>query len=135
MRRRIVIDTNVYVSRLLQPASVPGRSVAKAWAEARTLVSPATWMELRSALGRSKFARYIQPGSVEPFLAQVWELALHISNPPTIRACRDPKDDKFLEVALDGRADLIVTGDNDLLALHPFRGIAILTPSDYLERA
>jgi len=135
MRRRIVIDTNVYVSRLLQPASVPGRSVAKAWAEARTLVSPATWMELRAALGRSKFARYIQPGSVEPFLAQVWELALHISNPPTIRACRDPKDDKFLEVALDGRADLIVTGDNDLLALHPFRGIAILTPSDYLERA
>jgi len=61
---------------------------------------------------------------VGPYLLQVWEVALYISNPPTIRACRDPKDDKFLEVAVYGRADLIVTGDNDLLAMHPFRGIA-----------
>jgi len=50
-----------------------------------------------------------------------------------IRACRDPKDDKFLEVAVDGRADAIVTGDHDLLELHPFHGIAILTPADYLN--
>lgn len=51
-----------------------------------------------------------------------------------IRACRDPKDDKFLELAIDGRADAIVTGDQDLLVLHPFRGIAVLTPAEYLER-
>ena len=51
-----------------------------------------------------------------------------------VRACRDPRDDKFLEVAVRGRADAIVTGDADLLALHPFRGIAILTPAKYLER-
>jgi hypothetical protein len=80
--------------------------------------------ELRAVLRREKFARYIPPGSVGPYLLQVWEVALYISNPPTIRACRDPKDDKFLEVAVYGRADLIVTGDNDLLAMHPFRGIA-----------
>jgi putative PIN family toxin of toxin-antitoxin system len=134
MRRRIVIDTNVYVSRLLQPGSVPGKSVAKAWAEARTLASTATWMELRVVLGRSKFAKYIQPGSVEPFPVQVWELALHIPNSHPIRACRDPKDDKFLELAVHGQADAIVTGDRDLLVLHPFRGIAILTPREYLER-
>jgi len=51
----------------------------------------------------------------------------------TIRVCRDPRDDKFLELAVDGRADLILTGDSDLLTLHPFRGIAILTPAQYLE--
>jgi putative PIN family toxin of toxin-antitoxin system len=51
----------------------------------------------------------------------------------SIRACRDPKDDKFLELAVDGRADGIVTGDKDMLALHPFRGIAIVTPASYLE--
>ncbi len=130
MRGRIVIDTNVYVSRLLQPASVPGRSVAKAWAEERTLVSSATWMELRDVLGRSKFVKYIQPRSVEPFLMQVWELALHIPNPPPIRACRDPKDDMFLELAVHGQADAIITGDRDLLVLNPFRGIAILTPAE-----
>jgi predicted nucleic acid-binding protein len=48
--------------------------------------------------------------------------------------CRDPRDDKFLEAAVNGHADVLVSGDKDLLQLHPFRGIAILTPSDYLER-
>ncbi len=51
-----------------------------------------------------------------------------------IQACRDPADDKFLEVAVNGRADIIVTGDGDLLDLHPFRGIAILTPAAYMQR-
>jgi predicted nucleic acid-binding protein len=51
-----------------------------------------------------------------------------------VRACRDPSDDKFLEVAVNGRADLIITGDRDLLELDPFMGIAILTPAAYLAR-
>jgi predicted nucleic acid-binding protein len=51
-----------------------------------------------------------------------------------VRASRDPKDDKFLEAAVNGRADVLVTGDRDLQDLHPFRGIAILTPADYLAR-
>jgi len=50
-----------------------------------------------------------------------------------IRVCRDPKDDKFLEVAVHGRADALVTGDQDLLDLNPFRGIAILTAAEYLD--
>jgi predicted nucleic acid-binding protein len=54
------------------------------------------------------------------------------SSPQAIRACRDPKDDKFLELAVHGRADLIVTGDQDLHTLNPFRGIAILTPNAFL---
>jgi len=52
-----------------------------------------------------------------------------------ISACRDPKDDKFLELAVGGNADLIVTGDNDLLALNPFRGIPILTPDAFLSKS
>jgi len=52
----------------------------------------------------------------------------------TVQASRDPKDDKFLEVAVNGRADVIVTGDKDLLALNPYREIAILTPADYISR-
>ncbi|MEO7271642.1 MAG: putative toxin-antitoxin system toxin component, PIN family, partial [Vicinamibacterales bacterium] len=51
-----------------------------------------------------------------------------------VRACRDPKDDKFLELAVNGGASVIVTGDADLLSLHPFRGIDILPPAAYLER-
>ena len=52
----------------------------------------------------------------------------------SVRASRDPKDDKFLEAAVNGRADVIVTGDKDLLDLNPFRGMAIVTPPDYLAR-
>ncbi len=52
-----------------------------------------------------------------------------------VAACRDPTDDKFLELAVNGYADLIVSGDADLLALNPFRGIAIITPAAYAQRA
>ncbi|HXZ42806.1 MAG TPA: putative toxin-antitoxin system toxin component, PIN family [Terriglobales bacterium] len=51
-----------------------------------------------------------------------------------VQDCQDPSDNKFLEVALNGRADLILTGDAELLALDPWREIAILTPSEYLKR-
>jgi putative PIN family toxin of toxin-antitoxin system len=131
----IVIDTNVYVSRALRLNSIPGKAVDKAWLEDSTLFSMATWMELEAVLKRPKFARYIQPGTLGPYLAKIRSFATFIQPLAPIRACRDPKDDKFLEVAVHGRADLIVTGDNDLLALHPFRGIAILTPAEYLEQS
>ncbi|CAN5566697.1 hypothetical protein BH23ACI1_BH23ACI1_23690 [soil metagenome] len=52
-----------------------------------------------------------------------------------VRECRDPDDDMFLEVAVNGRADVVVSGDRDLPALHPFRGIAILTPTQYNTRS
>ena len=50
-----------------------------------------------------------------------------------IQACRDPKDDKFLELAVNGEADLIISGDEDLLTLHPFMDISILSTADYLQ--
>ena len=134
MSRRIVIDTNVYVSRFIRPASVPGLAVVKAARQDHMLISMPIWMELRTVLQRPKFARYIRPGLLDPFLNAVWMAVEPIAIPFPIRACRDPRDDKFLEVAVHGRADLIVTGDADLLALHPFRGITILTPAKYLER-
>jgi putative PIN family toxin of toxin-antitoxin system len=133
MGLRIVIDTNVYVSRFIRPASVPGQAVIKALEQDQTLISIPIWEEFRAVLHRPKFARYIGPGLLEAFLDSVWMAAEPVEIRTRIRACRDPRDDKFLEVAVHGRADLIVTGDADLLALHPFRGIAILTPADYLN--
>jgi predicted nucleic acid-binding protein len=50
-----------------------------------------------------------------------------------VRACRDPDDDKLLEIAARGGADCIVTGDQGLLILNPFHGIAILTPADFMQ--
>lgn len=50
-----------------------------------------------------------------------------------VNMCRDPKDDKFLELAASGNADAIVSGDHDLLALHPFRQVSILDPATFLS--
>ena len=133
MRRLIVMDTNVYVSRLISPHSMPGRAIAKALESDRVLISTATLMELRDVLRRPKLVPYIPPDSVEPFIERILSVAILVEIQAPIRACRDPKDDKFLELAVDGRADAIVTGDSDLLDLHPFRGIAILTPADYVN--
>src|ERR1700733_11596458 len=110
MSQRIVIDTNVYVSRFLRPASVPGRAVEHAWLGARTLTSKAALIELLSVLGRDKFARYVDQRELEPFLHQVSTIAEHIVVKSTVQACQHPKDDKFLELAVDGHADLILTG-------------------------
>ncbi|MGD0736619.1 MAG: putative toxin-antitoxin system toxin component, PIN family [Terracidiphilus sp.] len=132
MARRVVIDTNVYVSRFINPNAIPGQAITKALDQDRTLISSPIWEELRSVLHRPKFARYIKPGLLEPFLTSVLLAAEPVETKTRIRACRDPKDDMFLELAVDGHADAIVTGDRDLQALHPFRGIAVLTPADYL---
>ena len=59
-------------------------------------------------------------------------LAEEVAITESVGACRDPKDDKFLELAVSGRADYLVTGDLDLLVLDPFRGVRILTPADFL---
>ena len=133
MSLRIVIDTNVYVSRALRSNSVPGMAVNKAWLEATTLLSAATWAEVQAVLKRAKFAAYIRSGTLEPYLEKVQSIATFVPILTPIRACRDPRDDKFLEVAVNGRADAIVTGDQDLLVLNPFREIAILSPAGYLE--
>ena len=52
-----------------------------------------------------------------------------------VQACRDPSDDKILELAVNGRADYIITGDDDLLVMNPFRGIPIIRPAEFLEIA
>lgn len=133
-RERIVADTNCLISRLLLPSSVPGRAVRRAVDHGILLVSEATMMELADVLARPKFDRYISLEDRQQFLRLLGRVAEFVAGVYKVSDCRDPKDDKFLEVALNGRADLILTGDADLLILHPWRGIAILSPAQYLKR-
>lgn len=133
MNWRVVVDTNIYVSRYLRPHSVPGKVVEKVFSDMTPLISIETWREIREVLHRPKFARFIQPDSLETFLRRVFEISEKVSIPIPIRACRDPRDDKFLELAVHGRADLLVS-NADLLALNPFQGVTILTPAAFLAR-
>lgn len=131
---RVVVDTNVFVSRLLRFDSVPGRAAEKAIHHATLLVSESTMTELAEVLAQAKFDRYVTVEQRLQFIRLIAQTAefVHVIHP--IRECRDSKDDKFLEVALNGQADVIVTGDTDLLGLHPWRGIAVCSPVAYLKR-
>jgi putative PIN family toxin of toxin-antitoxin system len=131
--RRLVLDTNVLVSAALRNGSLPHRALLKARMEAKLMASDETLAEFCSVLLREKFDRDVARVIRLDLLEEYTKLCTLVPIPTSIRACRDPRDDKFLEVAVHGRADLIVTGDTDLLALNPFRGIAILTPAEYLE--
>ena len=132
-RQRIVVDTNTLISRLLLPDSTPAQAVRKAVDSGQLLVSEATMLELMEVLARPKFDRYISIEDGRSFFQLLLRIAELVPINYVVHACRDPKDDKFLEVAVNGQAQVLITGDADLLALHPFQGIAILTPSEYLR--
>lgn len=129
---RFVVDTNTLVSRLLLPGSVPAEAVQKAVEMGDLLFSLSTLAELNTVLRRPKFDRYLEPAERDQFLRLLARLAIVVEVTHRVQTCRDPKDDKFLEVALNGRAHAIITGDADLLALHPFRNIPILSPRQFL---
>lgn len=129
---RVVLDTNVLISHLLGPNSTPGRAVRLALEIGRVIASDATMMELADVLSRRKFDPYVTVQARQTFLRLLLSLVDQILTLPVIQACRDPKDDKFLELAVAGAASFIVTGDTDLLALDPFRGVQIVTPAAFL---
>jgi putative PIN family toxin of toxin-antitoxin system len=83
---------------------------------------------------RSKFDRYASRASRREFVAFVHANVQFVSIRRSVQACRDPNDDKFLDVAVNGGADVLITGDADLLALNPYEGIPILTAADYLAK-
>jgi len=90
-------------------------------------------MELAEVLSRAKFDPYLTIDERQNFLRLFDRIAERIEVVRAIRVCRDPRDDKFLELAVEGEADIIITGDNDLLTLDPFQGISILTPARFLD--
>ena len=126
---RVVLDTNVFI------AAVVADGLCRDLVRIRVLphkllTSPPLLRELRTTL-RNKFA--VDPTEL-PLLSQLNEEA-EIVAPAQFsgRVCRDKSDDVVLATAVTGKADLIVTGDDDLLVLKEFRGIRILSPRGFLE--
>lgn len=132
---RVVVDTNVLVSRLILPQSIPAQALRRAELDARLLVSEATMYELADVLARPKLDLYVSLEDRQQFIRQLGRVAEFVPIVQLVRECRDPKDDKLLELALNGRADVIITGDADLLALNPWRGMAVMSPLKYLKRS
>lgn len=131
---RVVIDTNVLISGLFSTTSTPALALEKAVTKAQLIATAATLRELIEKLLLPKFDRYVRRERREALLQRLASIVEIVEVLQPVHASRDPKDDKFLEAAINGRASVVVTGDRDLLDLHPFRGIAIVTPADYLAR-
>ena len=130
---RIVIDTNVVISALIFGSSSSMKAFTLAKLRVTILISNDVLSELINVLSRSKFDRYITSEIREDFLAGLMLEAEIVPITEKITACRDPKDNKFLELAISGYADYLLTGDQDLLVLHPFRNLQIITVSNFLN--
>lgn len=136
---RAVFDTSTLIGAVLRPSSVPRQAFVKALSQAELCASPSTLAELESVLARSKFDRYLDPALRLEFF-QLYRR--HVRLFPVSEAeegalpepCRDPRDNKFLALALTCSADFVVSSDEDLLTLNPYRRIPVMLPRDYLER-
>lgn len=130
----VVFDTNVLVSRLLASKDSPPARTVRLVLEGGGLhlFSEETFGELSDVLNRPKFDPYLPHEKRMHFLSEMKELSQMIPISHTFSVCRDPKDNKFLDVAVSGKADFLITGDADLLALHPFEEVNILSPHDFL---
>lgn len=130
--RRFVFDTNVLISAFLFSQSKPRQALDQATVIGVILLSNSVLSELEEVLYRPKFDRYLTKERRQEFLEDLTENAQFIDVTEQINECRDPKDNKYLELALSGQAECIVTGDDDLLVLNPWRGIEILTVQEFL---
>ena len=133
MSLKVVIDTNIIVSAVLNEDSVPFQAFWLARSKGTILLSASTFDELKEVLGRDKFDRFVSSEKRLLFLKTYLDQAESINPSITITACRDEKDNIFLELAVSGEATHIVTDDDDLLVLHPFEDIVIVTPAAFLE--
>ena len=132
---RAVIDTSVLVSALISPQGTTG-SVLKSLRDGLFTVvySSETIMEAVEVLGRDKFRQkyHIEPDDISALVNLIRLRGEAVCVNQKVAECRDPKDDKFLEAALGGNADCIVSGDQDLLSMNPDRSIPIVSPAVFL---
>ena len=131
---RVVLDSNVLISAALNPKGRPREVMSAIRSENGVLLfSAETFCELRNRFLRSKFDAYVSRKARLLFLAQLEAVSEWVSIANAKLGCRDRDDDKFLETALVGEADFLITGDQDLLEMSSFREIPIVTPAAFLR--
>src|SRR4030042_6588623 len=129
---RYVFDTSVIVSAFLFKDSKPRQAFDLALDHGIILLSLPLVKELNGVLSRPKFDRYLLREERERFLAALVLEAVFVEITENVKACRDPKDDMFLELAVNGSATCLVSSAKDLLNLTPFRALRILNPDEFI---
>ena len=130
---KVVFDTNILVSALVFPGGRADAALRRILEEQdQLIISKAILAELLRVLG-SKFSRDSEElAHVAVFLS---ELALTVKPRRRLRVVKDEPDNRILECALTGRAEVIVTGDHSLLALGEYKGVRIIRLREYLDAA
>lgn len=130
----VLLDTSSLMAACLYPNREPASILQQTCERYQLVASIETLAELSAVISRDKFDRW-QPLEVrkawfENYLLRVkiWTVAEQVVD------CRDPKDNKFLSLALAANATVIVSSDNDLLVLHPYRGIDVLTLEAFKQK-
>ncbi|WP_113925627.1 putative toxin-antitoxin system toxin component, PIN family [Cognataquiflexum aquatile] len=130
---RFVVDTNVLVSVILSPSNTSRLAVEKATNHGVLVFSNETIAELFEVLQREKFDKYVLKEKRVKFGERLIAMSSLIPVSSVLKLSRDPKDDMFLNLAVDGHADYLMSGDPDLLVLNPFQNIKIIRPIDFLS--
>jgi putative PIN family toxin of toxin-antitoxin system len=129
---RVVIDTNVFISALLNPLGTPKKVINIAVSQFTILQSEATYQELATRISKKKFDKYLEKDDRLDFLSSLKNRSLFVDIWHETRVCSDLDDNKFLELAVSGMAQYIITGDKELLILNTYQGIPIITPAEFL---
>ena len=129
-----IMDTNALISAALIKNSVNAKAFDKAVFLGKLVFSDETFDEFIEVLFRKKFDRYFLENERYDFIQTVQQNTVFKEPSVQVRVCRDESDDKFLSIALNIKADCLVTGDPDLLVLHPFQDIPILNAADFLQQ-
>ena len=128
----MVLDTSVLISAALFPGSVPDQAVIFAFEHFDVATSKAMLDELKASLEKPKHQKYASIEKRLHFYDIFSANTRAITVTESITACRDPKDDMVLELAVAAGSLIIVSGDKDLLTMSPFRGIEILSPRQFI---
>jgi putative PIN family toxin of toxin-antitoxin system len=130
----VVVDASALVSAALKEDSTPAQAILRAISVPNQLIiSQEVEDEYRAVLTRAKFDRFVSMARRQRILDLVLVAAARRDPTERVRECQDPGDDKYLSLALSGKADVIVTGDEKhLLPMHPWRGIHILRPAAFM---
>jgi putative PIN family toxin of toxin-antitoxin system len=139
MSLRVVFDTSTLIGAAIRPDSIPDRALQRALGSHDLFVSAETLQELDRVLRKKGLNRYQKLENRLSFARAIQDNATQLavtSSESTVArgVCRDPTDAKFLALAIAARADILVSSDLDLLVLHPWRGIPILTPAQFLTQ-
>lgn len=118
---------------MLLPNSTPRRAFDKAHHAGVILLSLSVLTELYDVLSRKRFRDYVDDGALKSFVTALTREAEWVDPVAEVNVCRDPKDNKFLDLAISGNATHIISGDADLLVLNPFQRIEIISPANFLN--